>query len=54
MVCERAMNKRWEIVLLTEILADECGVVWLGENEEACVIVHGEKVGCYDVWKCFA
>ena len=33
-VAERVRQERWEMVLLTELKADEEGVVWLGEDEE--------------------
>ena len=32
-VCERVIKEKWEIVLVSELLAEENGVVWLGENE---------------------
>jgi hypothetical protein len=44
-VCERVVKEKWEIVLLTELSADESGVVWLGEHEEECAIVHAKKSG---------
>ena len=34
-----------EMVLLTELRADEEGVVWLGEDEERVVLIHGRKAG---------
>ena len=34
-----------EMVLLTELRADEEGVVWLGEDEERVVLIHGKKAG---------
>ena len=33
------------MVLLTELRADEEGVVWLGEDEERMVLIHGKKAG---------
>ena len=33
-VAERVRQEGWEMVLLTELRADEEGVVWLGEDEE--------------------
>ena len=33
-VAERVRQERWEMVLLTELRADEEGVVWLVEDEE--------------------
>ena len=33
------------MVLLTELRADEEGVVWLGEDEERVVLIHGKKAG---------
>ena len=42
-VAERVRQERWEMVLLTELRADEEGVVWLGEDEERVVLIHGKK-----------
>ena len=33
------------MVLLTELRAGEEGVVWLGEDEERVVLIHGKKAG---------
>ena len=33
------------MVLLTDLRADEEGVVWLGEDEERVVLIHGKKAG---------
>ena len=44
-VAERVRQERWEMVLLTELRADEEGVVWLGEDEERVVLIHGKKAG---------
>ena len=44
-VAERVRQERWEMVLLTELRADEDGVVWLGEDEERVVLIHGKKAG---------
>ena len=44
-VAERVRQERWERVLLTELRADEEGVVWLGEDEERVVLIHGKKAG---------
>ena len=33
----------WEIVLMTEIRADEKGVVWLGGDEERVAVIHSER-----------
>ena len=44
-VCDRIIREGWEIVLLTELGAEENGVVWLGEEGEECVIVHARKAG---------
>ena len=38
-------RKGWEMVLLTELRADEEGVVWLGEDKERVVLIHGKKAG---------
>ena len=42
-ICERAAKENWEIVLVSEVRAKEDGVIWLGEGEKTCVIVHGKK-----------
>ena len=44
-VAERVRQERWEMVLLTELRADEEGVVWLGEDEERVVLINGKKAG---------
>ena len=44
-VCERVIKEKWEIVLVSELLAESNGVVWLGENENECVIIHSKKAG---------
>ena len=44
-MAERVRQERWEMVLLTELRADEEGVVWLGEDEERVVLIHGKKAG---------
>ena len=44
-VAERVRQERWEMVLSTELRADEEGVVWLGEDEERVVLIHGKKTG---------
>ena len=44
-VAERVRQERWEMVLLTELRADEEGVVCLGEDEESVVLIHGKKAG---------
>ena len=33
----------WEIVLMTEIRADEKGEVWLGGDEERVAVIHSER-----------
>ena len=35
-VCERVIKEKWEIVLVSELLAEENAVVWFGENENEC------------------
>ena len=44
-LAERVRQEKWEMVLLTELRADEEGVVWLGEHEERVVLIHGKKAG---------
>ena len=39
------VREGWEVVLLSELLAEESGVVWLGEGEGECAVVHGKKAG---------
>ena len=36
-------RQEWEIVLMTEIRADEKGVVWLGGDEERVAVIHSER-----------
>ena len=44
-MAEWVRQERLEMVLLTELRADEEGVVWLGEDEERVVLIHGKKAG---------
>ena len=44
-MAERVRQEKWEMVQLTELRADEDGVVWLGEGEERVVLIHGKKAG---------
>ena len=44
-IAERVIKEKWEVVLLTELKAEEDGVVWLGEEEEEVALVHGKKAG---------
>ena len=44
-VAERVRQEGWEMVLLTELRADEERVVWLAEDEERVVLIHGKKAG---------
>ena len=37
------VNRGWEIVLMTEVKADERGVVWLGEEEGRVAVIHSER-----------
>ena len=43
MVATRAKWHGWDVVLLSEVRADDEGVVWMGEEEERVVFVHGRK-----------
>ena len=43
-VAEVARKQGWDMVLLMELRAERCEVVWMGE-EERVVIVHSEKAG---------
>ena len=42
-VAEYARRSAWDVVLLSEVWAEEPGVMWLGQGEEAVVVVHSEK-----------
>jgi len=44
-VAERVEREGWQIVCLTELRADESGIVWMGENEQKVALVHGKKAG---------
>lgn len=44
-VAERVVRENWEVVLVSELKAEESGVVWLGEEEEEVVLIHGRKAG---------
>ena len=35
----------WDVVLLSEVLAEGEGVVWMGEEEERVAFVHSERAG---------
>ena len=43
MVVKYAEDNNYDVVLLSEIRADNEGVVWLGENENLVAVVHSEK-----------
>jgi hypothetical protein len=43
LVASYCLEKRWKVLLLTEITAQEPGIIWLGEEDEKTVIVHGKK-----------
>ena len=42
-VAEVARKESWDVVLLAEVRAKENGVVWMGDEEERVVFVHGER-----------
>ena len=44
-VAEYVKNLKWDAVLLSELLAERPGVVWLGEGEDLTAIIHSEKAG---------
>ena len=44
-VAERVRQEGWEMLLLTELRANEEGVVWLREDEKRVVLIHGKKAG---------
>ena len=44
-VANHARTNNWDAVLLSEVLAEGPGVVWLGEEENLTVIIHSEKAG---------
>ena len=44
-VAEYARREGWEVVMVTELRAQEDGVVWLGQDEEAVVLVHSARAG---------
>ena len=42
-VANWCMIKKWRIVLISEIIADNAGVIHLGEGKRQTIIVHGKK-----------
>ena len=44
-VAERLTRERWERVFLTELKAEEGGIMWLGEEGEWVLLIHGKKAG---------
>ena len=42
---EYARREGWEVVLVNELRAQVEGVVWLGQGEEAVVLVHSARAG---------
>ena len=44
-VAEFMRKQGWDVVLLSEVRASEEGIVWLGRDEEAVVVVHSERAG---------
>ena len=45
MVAKKAVEEKWEVTLLTELWAEKEGLVWMGDGESLCAIVHGRKAG---------
>ena len=44
-VAKQAEDRKWEVVLLSEVLAEGEGIVWLGQDESLTAVVHSEKEG---------
>merc|ERR1711888_189860 len=42
-VVTRIEEEGWELVLLSEILEERGGVIWLGDESNRVIIVHSEK-----------
>jgi hypothetical protein len=42
-VASFAVRNGWEVVLLTEVRADNNGIVWLGENNDLMAVIHSER-----------
>lgn len=38
-------RRRWEVLLMSEIRAEEDGVLWLGENEDLTAVIHSRRAG---------
>lgn len=44
-VVEYVERREWETVCLTELKAEDEGVVWLGEDEGRVTVVHSRRAG---------
>ena len=44
-VIEIAKKNKWDVVLLSEIRADSCGVLYLGQDEDLIALIHSERAG---------
>ena len=44
-MAEVARKSEWDVVLLSEVKAEEEGVVWLGQDEERVGVVHSRRAG---------
>ena len=42
-VAKMAHERKWDVVLLSEVRADGEGVMWMGQDEELVTVVHSEK-----------
>ena len=44
-VAQTAVMNKWEVTLRTEVWAEKDGVVWMGDGDDLCAIIHGKKTG---------
>ena len=42
---EIAKQNKWNVVLLSELRSESCGVLYLGQDEDLIVLIHSERAG---------
>ena len=51
-IAERVVREGWEIVLVSELKAEEEGVVWMGDQESEVVLIQSGRAGVVLRGKC--
>ena len=40
-------KQRWEIVVISELNAEQGGIIWLGGADDRIVLIHSQKAGIF-------